>query len=221
MTQPSWLAPSLPLCYSQEPVHKESFLVAFISYSPAAVTVPYHSLLPEVHHRASAIRGTFHIHLGSGSARHSCYFQGHQKLQSQGRKFSQPCSELKPHSVQRATQVALRSLLHIGKRPHIQMKPKQDQGSSQTHPFLWRHQGALILLLDGGEGQASVVSSMSMVMAVVMTMLVEMMGRMAVLAVLVVNTYTGHPGHSATVMVMANDSRETQAPAMEESRPGL
>lgn len=57
-----------------------------------------------------------------------------------------------------------------------------------------------------------------MVMAVV-AVLVGTVGRMVVL---VVNTYTGHPGHMATVMVMvmANDSRETQGPAMEESRPG-
>lgn len=56
------------------------------------------------------------------------------------------------------------------------------------------------------------------VMAVVMAVLVKTMGRTAVLAV---NTYTGHPSHRATVMVVANDSWETQAPAMEESRPGL
>lgn len=68
------------------------------------------------------------------------------------------------------------------------------------------------MLLDGGECQASVAGSVSVVMAVV---LVETMGRMAVLAVLMVNTY------AATVMVMANDSWETQAPAMKESRPGL
>lgn len=56
-----------------------------------------------------------------------------------------------------------------------------------------------------------------MVMVVVVAVLVEPVGRMVVL---VVNTDTGHPGHMAMVMVMANDSRETQGPAIEESRPG-
>lgn len=65
---------------------------------------------------------------------------------------------------------------------------------------------------------ASAAGSVSMVVVVV-AVLVETMGRMMVLVV--VNAYTGHPCHMATVMVMANDSRETQAPAVEESRPGL
>lgn len=61
---------------------------------------------------------------------------------------------------------------------------------------------------------------MSMLVAVVVLVLVETMGRMVV--VVVVNAYTGDPGHTAMVMmVMVNESRETQAPAMEESRPGL
>lgn len=65
---------------------------------------------------------------------------------------------------------------------------------------------------------ASAAGSVSMV--VVVAVLVETMGRMMVLVV-VVNAYTGHPCPMATVMVMANDSREAQAPAVEESRPGL
>lgn len=52
---------------------------------------------------------------------------------------------------------------------------------------------------------------------------VETMGRTVMLAVevlaVVMKARTGHPGHMATVMV--RDSQETQAPAMEESRPGL
>lgn len=108
------------------------------------------------------------------------------------------------------------------------MKPKQDQGSSTPV----HHRDTSISMgtsgcshfaagWRGGPGRryllASVAGSVSM-MAVVMAVLVETMGRMAVLAV---NTYTDHPSHRATVMVMANDSWETQAPAMEESRPGL
>lgn len=56
----------------------------------------------------------------------------------------------------------------------------------------------------------------SMTVVVVVTVLVETMGRMMVL----VNAYTGHPMW-AMVMVMVNGSRETQTPAVEESRPGL
>lgn len=68
---------------------------------------------------------------------------------------------------------------------------------------------------------ASVVGSTSVVMSVMSVVVVETMGRMSVLSVLVVNAHTGHPSHTATVVVMVNDSRETQAPAMKESRPGL
>lgn len=64
---------------------------------------------------------------------------------------------------------------------------------------------------------ASVAGSASMVVVV------ETMGRTVMLAVevlaVVMKACTGHPRHMATVMV--RDSQETQAPAMEESRPGL
>lgn len=116
----------------------------------------------------------------------------------------------------------------------MQMKPKQDQGpSTPIHPrdtsfsvetsgsthFVagWQAEPGRCYLL------ASVAGSMSMVMAmVVVAVVVEPMGRTVVLVV-VVNAYTGHPSYMAMVMmmVMVNKPRETQAPAMEESRPGL
>lgn len=65
---------------------------------------------------------------------------------------------------------------------------------------------------------ASVAGSASMVVVVVETMGRTVMLAVEVLAV-VMKAYTGHPRHMATVMV--RDSQETQAPAMEESRPGL
>lgn len=54
--------------------------------------------------------------------------------------------------------------------------------------------------------------------------MVETMRRVVVPVVVlavVMKACTGHPRHVATVMVMVNDSQETQAPATEESRLGL
>lgn len=110
----------------------------------------------------------------------------------------------------------------------MQMKPKQDQGpstplhprgtsfsvaaSGSTHVAAgWRAEPGRCYLL------ASAAGSMSMVVAVVVLVVVETMGRMVMV---VVNAHTGHPGHMVMV-VMVNKSWETQAPAMEESRPGL
>lgn len=76
--------------------------------------------------------------------------------------------------------------------------------------------------MEGKVGRCYLLASAAgsvTVVVVVVAVLVETMGRMMVLVV-VVNAYTGHPMW-ATVMVMVNDSRETQTPAEEESRPGL
>lgn len=67
---------------------------------------------------------------------------------------------------------------------------------------------------------ASAAGSASMV---VLVLVVEAMRRTVMLAmemlVVVMKACTAHPRHVASVMV--RDSQETQAPAMEESRPGL
>lgn len=60
----------------------------------------------------------------------------------------------------------------------------------------------------------SVVGSMVVVVVVMETMR-RMVMVMVMVLVVVVKACTGHPRHMATVMVMANNSQETQAPAME------
>lgn len=124
--------------------------------------------------------------------------------------------------------VVLRSLLHSARRAHIQMKPKPNSGppihpkdtASSMETSGSTHFGAGC---RAGPGRyhplASVAGSASMVVVV------ETMGRTVMLAmevlVVVMKACTGHPRHMATVMVLVRDSQETQAPAMEESRPGL
>lgn len=59
-----------------------------------------------------------------------------------------------------------------------------------------------------------------MVVVVVMMRMVAMLV-MLVMLVVVTKACTGQPRHTATVMVMANNSQESQVPAMKESRLGL
>lgn len=97
--------------------------------------------------------------------------------------------------------------------PHSSQRYTLCYGSIRVHSFCcW---------VEGKVGRCYLLASAagSMTMVVVVAVLVETMGRMMVLVV-VVNAYTGHPMW-ATVMVMVNNSREAQTPAIEESRPGL
>lgn len=89
--------------------------------------------------------------------------------------------------------------------PHPSQRYTLCYGSIRIHSFCcW---------VEGKVSRCYLLASAADSMTVVV---VETMGRMMVL----VNAYTGHPMW-ATVMVMVNDSWETQTPAVEESRPGL